>query len=130
MIVLQGPYLLIGVLLLRRGVREQTNGLSRELFVEAGSQHGAVTDAEVPVLLDPLRRWLLRVFAARRRGGLATYRYLGRLHAAQLDLGMRLWHQRRGEADADEPGEPELRDRVLAIRGAPPVPDRGEKVMS
>ncbi|MBB4911659.1 PrsW family intramembrane metalloprotease [Actinophytocola algeriensis] len=128
MLVLQGPYLLIGFLLLRGGVRAQTAGLSREFFVEAGSPHGAVTDAEVPVLLDPLRRWLLRVLAARRHG-FAAYRHLGRLHAAQLDLGMRLWHQRRGEAGAHEPGETELRDRVLAIRAAAPLsPDRGEKV--
>ena len=131
MVVLQGPYLVICVLLLRRGVREQTGGLSRELFAEAGSPHGAVTEAEVPVLLNPLRRLLFRVFAARRRGGLATYRYLGRLHAAQLDLAMWRWHRRRGEADADGPGESALRDRVLAIRSAPPlVPDSGEKVLS
>ena len=131
MIVLQGPYLLIAVLLLRRGVREQTSGLARELAAEAGSAHGTVTAAEVPVLLNPLRRLSLRLRAARQRGGLAAYRYVARLHAAQLDLGMRLWHQRRGDPGAGEPGAPELRDRVLAIRSSPPVSwHRGEKVLS
>jgi RsiW-degrading membrane proteinase PrsW (M82 family) len=131
MLVLQGPYLLIGVLLLRRGVREQTSALTRELTAEAGSAHGAVTAAEVPVLLNPLRRFLLRVRAARHRGGLTAYRYVARLHAAQLDLAMRLWHQHRGDADAGEPSAAELRDRVLAIRRTPPVSwRRAEEVVS
>jgi RsiW-degrading membrane proteinase PrsW (M82 family) len=130
MVVLQGPVLVILVLLLRRGVRTQTSGLLREFRAEAGTPYGTVTEAEIPVLLNPLRRLGLRLRAARRRGGLAAYRYVGRLHAAQLDLGMRLWHQRRGEADAAEPDEFALRDRVLALKRTPPRSWTREKVMA
>lgn len=97
-LLLLGPFLLMYLLLLRRGLRYQSAALAVELRHEANSGYDAVTAAELPVLLNPARRFRTRVDAF-RRGGLRAYRRLSRLYQAQLDLGMCHWHQARQDPD-------------------------------
>jgi RsiW-degrading membrane proteinase PrsW (M82 family) len=123
LLVLQGPFVAAYALLLRRGGRHQAAGLARELAVEARAGTGAVNAAEIPILLDPGRRFRLRVLAFRRRGGIGAYRYLGRLQAAQLDLATERWHRGRQPADPWGPGEAELRSRVLRLKRHPAMTD-------
>jgi RsiW-degrading membrane proteinase PrsW (M82 family) len=125
LVALQGPFVAMYVLLLRRGQRHQAAGMAWELRAEAVSGRGAITPAEAAILLSPGRRFRLRVLAFRRRGGLGAYRYLGRLQAAQLDLATERWHRGRGEADPRGPAETVLRDRVLHLKRNPAMP-RGE----
>jgi RsiW-degrading membrane proteinase PrsW (M82 family) len=120
LILVQGPFVLIYVLLLRRGLRNQASALAYEFGQEARSPARAVTTAEIPILLSPIRRFKLKILAARRHGGLAAYRYVGRLHAAQLELGMQRWHRSRHEVDHRSPDEQTLRERVLALKRNPP----------
>ncbi|MEO3753681.1 PrsW family intramembrane metalloprotease [Streptomyces sp. B6B3] len=124
-LLLQGPLLLLYLLLLRRGLRGQAAGLAVELSVEAARGHGAVTWDELPALLNPARRFRIKVDALRRGGGLRAYRRLARLHAAQFDLGMLQWHTSRDEVDPyDTRNEAQLRERVLRLKaeGAVPFP--------
>jgi hypothetical protein len=121
LIILQGPFVAMYILLLRRGLRSQAAGLSRELGAEAQAGTGAVTAAEIPVLLDARRRFRLRVLAFRRHGGLEAYRYVGRLQAAQLDLATQRWHCSRGEADPWAEDEATLRARVLQLKREAPA---------
>jgi len=121
LLALQGPFVLLYLWLLRSGLRDQRSALGVELDAEARSGHGAVTLREVPALLSPARRLRKRVDAL-RRGGADAYRELGRLYAAQLDLGMQLWHRSRGESDPWAVPEPELRRRVLLMKHARLVP--------
>jgi RsiW-degrading membrane proteinase PrsW (M82 family) len=111
--VLQGPFVVLYLLLLRRGLRGQGAGLSAGLRGEVATGLGAVTDAEVPVLLDPGRRLWLGITTLRRYGW-AAYRALGRLQAAQFELGLLRWHRARGEAGEAAPDEDAL--RVLVAR--------------
>jgi RsiW-degrading membrane proteinase PrsW (M82 family) len=130
-VVLQGPFVVLYLILLRRGLRDQAAALAVELGTEAATGFGAVNAWEVPVLLRPARRFYLRLTAL-RRDGLAGYRDLGRLFAAQLDLGMARWHRTRGETVAGAPDEQALRQRIdqlkyqlnqrNAMRAAPPQP--------
>ena len=85
LLALQGPLLVIYLLLLRRGLRGQAAMLATDLSAEAATGHGAVTEPEIPILLNPRKRFRLRL-AALRRYGPAAYRTLGQLHAAQYDL--------------------------------------------
>ncbi|MEV5510016.1 PrsW family intramembrane metalloprotease [Streptomyces orinoci] len=117
-LVLQGPLVLLYLLLLRRGLRDQAEALAVELRAEAATGQGAVTAAEVPVLLRPARRFYLRLHALRHQGPDA-YRRLGRLYAAQLRLGMARWHRSRDEYDPYAPDEQALRQRVLALKHQP-----------
>ncbi|WP_143671252.1 PrsW family intramembrane metalloprotease, partial [Streptomyces sp. Ru87] len=124
-LLLQGPLLVLYLLLLRRGLRDQAAGLAVELSAEAARGHGAVTWGELPALLNPARRFRVKVDALRRGGGLRAHRRLGRLHAAQFDLGMHLWHASRDEVDPyDTRNEAQLRERVLRLKaeGAAPFP--------
>jgi protease PrsW len=124
-LLLQGPLLVLYLLLLRRGLRGQAAGLAVELSAEAARGHGAVTWGELPALLNPARRFRVKVDALRRGGGLRAYRRLARLHAAQFDLGMHRWHASRDEVDSyDTRDEARLRERVLRLKaeGAVPFP--------
>ncbi|OLB73325.1 MAG: hypothetical protein AUI14_26605 [Actinobacteria bacterium 13_2_20CM_2_71_6] len=113
--VMQGPLVGMCLLLLRRGLRTQADGLATELRAEARAGFGVVTEAEIPVLLRPARRFWLRVVMLRRYG-LAGFRALGRLHQAQLDLAAHRWHRARGELDELAADEHVLRERVLRRR--------------
>ena len=114
-IVLQGPVVLLYLLLLRRGLRAQAGAMAVELPAEARTGFGAVTVDELPALLRPARRFFLAVRAF-RQGGVPAYRHLRRLHAAQFDLAAQRWHRTRGEADPWAPAESLLRDRVLRLK--------------
>jgi RsiW-degrading membrane proteinase PrsW (M82 family) len=121
LLALQGPFVALYLLLLRRGRRDQAAGLARELVMEARAGTGAITAAEVPILLDPGRRFRLRLLAFRRRGGLGAYRYLARLQAAQLDLVTERWHRARQAPNPWDPAETELRARVLRLKRHPAI---------
>lgn len=125
LLLLQGPFVAAYLLLLRRGRQDQVSGLARELAVEARAGTGAINPAEIPILLDPGRRFRLRVLAFRRRGGLGAYRYLGRLQAAQLDLVTERWHRGRQSANLWDPGETELRARVMRLKLHPALAGTG-----
>jgi hypothetical protein len=103
------------LLLLRRGLRTQAAVLATEMQAEAATGYGAITDPEIPVLLNPAKRLRLTVTALRRYG-LASYRALGRLHAAQYDLATQRWHRARQDADDWAVPEEELRERVLDLK--------------
>jgi RsiW-degrading membrane proteinase PrsW (M82 family) len=119
-VVLQGPLVLLYLLLLRRGIRSQTGAMAAELTAEAQTGHGAVTEDEVPTLLRPARRFYLR-YKAFRRGGRTSSRHLKRLWAAQLELATLRWHRSRDEIDPSSPGETALRERVLRIKDEQPA---------
>ena len=119
MLMLQGPFLLAYVVLLRRGLRYQHDALQVEIPDEVASAHGAIAPDEADALLTPARRFRLHVDAF-RRGGPAAYRRSSRLHAAQLDLAMLRWHQRRGEPPLGGAALDAARHRVLRLKiGAP-----------
>jgi RsiW-degrading membrane proteinase PrsW (M82 family) len=113
--VLQGPLVAIYLVLLRRGLKDQAAALAVELRAEAATGFGVVTALEVPVLLRPARRFYLRLSVLQREG-IAGYRQLGRLFAAQLDLGMARWHRSRGESEPSAPDEMVLRERIARLK--------------
>jgi RsiW-degrading membrane proteinase PrsW (M82 family) len=115
LIVVQGPAVAMYLLLVRQGVRSQAAGLATELRAEADTGFGTVTDAEVPVLLSPARRFWLR-FTVLRRHGIAGYRAVDRLQQAQLNLATQAWHRARGELTPDAPDDRSLRERILRLR--------------
>jgi hypothetical protein len=114
-LALLGPFLVMYLLLLRRGLRCQSAALAVELRHEASSGHDAVTAGELPVLLDPARRFRTRVDAFLRAGPGAWHR-LSRLYQAQLDLGMCRWHQAREDPDRADVDLARLRRRVRTLR--------------
>ncbi|WP_327351024.1 PrsW family intramembrane metalloprotease [Streptomyces sp. NBC_01304] len=123
MFLFQGPLVLLYVILVRRGNKDQAAALAVELRAEAATGFGAVTAAEVPVLLRPGRRLFLRLRAL-RRDGLTGYRDLSRLYAAQLRLGAARWDRARDEyvaaTDASVPATPEeqtLREQIMRLKG-------------
>ena len=113
--VLQGPLVLLYLLLLRAGLKAQRSALEIELAAEARSGSGAVAEDEIEVLLRPERRFYLKMQAL-FRDGLIGYLTLGRLFAAQLDLGLQRWHRARGEVDEFAPDEQALRERIRRRR--------------
>ncbi|MBT2384378.1 PrsW family intramembrane metalloprotease [Streptomyces sp. ISL-11] len=116
-----GVFVVLYVLILRRGLKAQAAGLARALRTEAEAGTGAVTAGETGLLLDPRRRLLveLRVW---RRDGTAGLRHLMRLHQAQLDLATQRWHRASAGADSFVPDGRALRTRVLELKGIPPIP--------
>jgi hypothetical protein len=115
LILLQGPFVAVYLMLVRNGRRAQTAGLTAEVHAEAGTGRGAITEAEIPTLLNPARRLWFEISVLRRHG-LTAYRALNRLHAAQYDLAAQRWRQASGEAADVEP----LRDRIRQRRAALP----------
>ncbi|MFE2879363.1 PrsW family glutamic-type intramembrane protease [Streptomyces roseus] len=123
--ITSGVFVVLYVLILRRGLRAQAQGLSHALEAEAGNASRAVTAPEVGLLLSPRRRLLLEL-RVWRRDGTAGVRHLMRLHQAQLDLATQQWHRTRPGADALIPDERHLRELVLALKspavtGNPPA---------
>ncbi|TCO61998.1 PrsW family glutamic-type intramembrane protease [Actinocrispum wychmicini] len=114
-LLFQGPMVLLYLVLLRRGLRDQAAGLAVELADEAELGFGAVTPDEVPVLLRPMRRFYLQLKALRHAGP-TSYLRLGRLYDAQLQLGLARWHRSRGEQDPFAPDVRILRDRVVGLK--------------
>lgn len=129
LLVIQGPVIVMYLLLARGGARSQAAGLATELREEARLGFGTVTPAEVPVLLSPGRRFWLRVIMLRRYGW-AGYRALDRLQQAQLALGTQRWHRARGEVAPDAPEDDALRLQILALRrdAGTRLPSRAQEV--
>lgn len=115
LLVIQGPVIVMYLLLMRGGGRSQAAGLATELRAEAHLGFGTVTDAEVPVLLSPGRRFWLRITMLRRYGW-AGYRAMDRLQQAQLALATQRWHRARGEVAPDAPEDDALRLQILRLR--------------
>ncbi|WP_324797765.1 PrsW family glutamic-type intramembrane protease [Streptomyces cyaneofuscatus] len=105
-LVAAGPFVVLCLLLLRRGLRDQAAVLRAALPVETASGTGAVTPAEGGLLLSPGRRLLLEL-AVWRRDGTAGLRHLIRLQQAQL----RLLHDPL----------PQRSDEVRQLKGLPPL---------
>ncbi|MFJ8011327.1 PrsW family glutamic-type intramembrane protease [Streptomyces sp. NPDC096339] len=122
-LLLQGPLVVLYVMLLRRGLRSQAGGLEAALGSLPPEARRAITSDEAALLLSPARRFRLKVDALRARGSLrerlAAYRRLSRLHAAQFDLATERWHRLRGEADPAAPDDAALCERILELKGAP-----------
>ena len=114
-LLMDGPFTAIVVLLLYMGAKAEGAAIERHLRLEAGLGRGTIVPSEVAVLVDPWRRaaarW--RTFA---RLGFRAYRQVGRLQQAQLELAMERWHRERQEIDEPLEAEEALRSRVLALR--------------
>ena len=85
-LILQGPMVLLYVLLLWRGTVGQGQRMAVALRAEAARPDAGVREEELDVLLDPRKRGWLRLVAWRRHGW-AAYRALGRLHVTQYEVG-------------------------------------------
>lgn len=120
-LVLQGPLVMLYLVLLRRGLKDQVAALSIELRAEAATGFGAIEAYEIPTLLRPWRRFRLRVRAL-RSGGVAEWAALGRLYNTQLELGMARWHTMRGERDPHGPDDHHLRQRIAELKYRRPRP--------
>ncbi|MFJ3974725.1 PrsW family intramembrane metalloprotease [Streptomyces sp. NPDC090021] len=122
-LLLQGPLVVLYVLLLRRGLRSQAGGLATALDGLPPPLRQAVTAEEATMLLSPARRFRLKADLLRAHGALpqrfAAYRRLVRLHEAQLDLATERWHRLRGESDPAAPDEDMLRARIMRLKGGP-----------
>ncbi len=103
-IALQLPFVLMYVLLLRKGMRDQSTAMAAGLTAAAADGSGAVIGAEVPILLDARRRFGLRLATFAQRG-LPAYRWLTELHDRQLELGVTM--------------APELRARIIDMKRNP-----------
>jgi protease PrsW len=112
-----GPFLAVLLVLLAMGLQIEGSALTRHLEQEAATGLGGVTPDEVPVLMDPRRRFRARM-AALATSGPGAYLRLARLQTAQLNLAMERWHRERDEIDGPQAAEEELRRRVLALRDA------------
>ncbi|WP_239342234.1 PrsW family intramembrane metalloprotease [Frankia sp. CiP3] len=108
--VLQGPFVVLYMMLLRVGRRCDGTAIAIALRAEAASGFGAVTEPEIPVLLTPAKRLWLRVTMLRRYGW-AGYTAVGQLQTAQFDLAARLAY-----GPGDGPPESALRAGVFARR--------------
>ncbi len=105
--LLQGPVIVLYLLLLRQGVRGQGNRLRGRIQEESLLPHGAISERELPVLLEPRKRAWLRLTTLRRYGW-SAYRALGQLQAAQYEVAA-LRDDRPAEAE-------EQRARVRRFR--------------
>ncbi|MGC4790543.1 PrsW family intramembrane metalloprotease [Micromonospora sp. DT178] len=121
LIVLKGPAFAILLFLVIIALRQETRSLHQHLRGEACDPRGAITPAEVPVLVNPPLRLRMRLQAL-LRGDRAAYTRMKRLHSAQLDLAFARWRRDRG--DPPPPGaEDTLRQRIHDLRtDSPSVP--------
>ncbi|MEU6072957.1 PrsW family intramembrane metalloprotease [Micromonospora sp. NPDC047074] len=117
LLVLKGPAFAVLLFLVVVALRQETRLLHRHLQAEAGTTFGAVTPAEVPVLVNAPLRFRMRLRAL-WRGDHQAYARVKRLHAAQLDLAFVRWRRERG--DPQPPGaEESLRHRIGRLRSEP-----------
>ncbi|MGW4501858.1 PrsW family intramembrane metalloprotease [Micromonospora sp. NPDC004336] len=114
LIVLKGPSFAVLLFLVVLALRHETGSLHRQLRAEAASRSDAVTPAEVPVLVDPPRRFLLRLHTLLWESP-AAYRRMKRLHAAQLDLAFARWRRERGEPQPPA-AEEALRQQIHQLK--------------
>ena len=115
-LLVQVPFIVLGALLLRGGLR--TRAAAARAAVAAEAAAGVViTNREVPFLVNPaLQVWAV-VSTWRRYGG-STALALNRLQKAQLDLAAWRWQQQSADAAghlAPEEVE-ELRANVIRLK--------------
>ncbi|WIV59229.1 PrsW family intramembrane metalloprotease [Amycolatopsis nalaikhensis] len=115
LVLLQGPFVLMYLLLVKRALRDQAAALATGLAAESAAADIAVTAEEIPILLSPRRRTAMRGAAFRYRGGLRAYRYIGHLHDVQIDLGL----QHTGFARDGSRSVATLRRRVAHLKQHP-----------
>ncbi|MEU4644503.1 PrsW family intramembrane metalloprotease [Micromonospora sp. NPDC023814] len=114
LIVLKGPAFAILLFLIIIALRQETRSLHQHLRREARDPRGAITPAEVPVLVNPPLRFRMRLQAL-LRGDRPAYSRMKRLHSAQLDLAFAEWRRDRG--DPQPPGvEESLRQRIHDLK--------------
>jgi hypothetical protein len=113
LLLVEVPFFLVVLAILRSANRERAAAAAVAVPAEAATGGGAITEPEVPVLVDPaLRLWL--VVTAWRRLGPQHVRGLLRLHSAQLDLAGWRWQEQQGRA---EPAEGDrLRAQVMRLK--------------
>lgn len=121
-LLLQGPLVVLSVLLVRRGLRAEAAELATALQAEAATELGAVEAVEIPALLDPASRLWLTVTVLRRHGRAAVL-LLWQVQVAQLDLAAHRGHRDREDADPGGEAEQALRERVLRLKHAQPAGD-------
>ena len=114
-LLIDGPFTLIVILLLVAGWRREGRMLREQLTAEAALGMGTVLPEEVDVLASPRQRarWRRREFMTY---GWRGYRWLGRLQRAQLALAMERWHRARQEIDDPLEAEDALRQKILIVR--------------
>ncbi|HVX47488.1 MAG TPA: PrsW family glutamic-type intramembrane protease [Mycobacteriales bacterium] len=113
-----GLFLVLYLLLLWLGLKDQRRLLESAMRIEIATGSGAIAPGDVPVLLAPRLRLQRRILAL-RMDGWAGMRTLIRLQRAQLDLAAGRGRMLRGRHDRTGPDEPTLRARVLALRYGP-----------
>jgi len=118
-LLVPAPFIVLWVLLLRAGLPVRAAAARAAVPAEAAAG-GAITDREVPYLVDPaLRLWAL--VSTWRRYGRTAALALNRVQAAQVDLAGWRWQRLRagsaGEVGGDEEGE-ELRAKVIRLKAA------------
>ncbi|GAA3762878.1 hypothetical protein GCM10022225_55710 [Plantactinospora mayteni] len=117
LIVLKGPAFAILLFLIIIALRQETRSLHQHLWAEARDPRGAITPADVPVLVNPPLRFRMRLQAL-LRGDRPAYTRMKRLHSAQLDLAFARWRGDRG--DPRPPGaEESLRQRIRDLTVGP-----------
>ena len=114
-LLIDGPFTLMVLVLLYLGLRYEGKVLTAQLQEEAALGLGTVLPEEVPILASPRQRarWRRAEFW---RYGWRGYRWLGRLQRAQLDLAWERWHRARQDIDDPLQAEEMLRQRILTIR--------------
>ena len=120
--VTTGPFVVMYLILLRRGIRNQAAGLSAQIRAEALSGSGAITSTEIPIIRRSAARFFIRVDTL-RSSTLPEFRHIRKLQAAQLDLVTSRWHRVRGETDPKSPDESVHRERVLVLKRQHAHPD-------
>ena len=112
----QAPFAVLALLMLRSARRARAAAANTAVPAEAASGGPAITQAEVPFLVNPsLRFWAL--VTTFRRYGADRARRLLRLQSAQLELAA--WHLRMRQEGADPETQeegPVLRAKVMRLK--------------
>jgi len=120
LLLVQAPFVVVVVLLLRDGLRRRAIAARQAVAAEVATGRGAVTSLDETVLTDPALRWWVTVATWRGLGRDRALR-LRRLHAAQRELVNRHWPGREPAPDsAPDPEVDRLRAEVMALRSALP----------
>lgn len=116
LLLVQAPFVVVVVLLLRDGLRRRAVAAREAVAAEVATGRGAVTSFDQDVLTNPALRWWLTVATWRGLGRDRALR-LYRLHAAQRDLASRHWP---GDDPAPDTELDRQRAEVMALRSALP----------
>jgi hypothetical protein len=123
-LIVQAPWVVLAVLLLRSGLRSRAAAARAALAEEVATGHGAITQADAAVLADPALRAWVTVNAARLLGW-AQVRKLRRLHRAQYALAAAHWWAAENPGGPGEPADvaqgDRLRAAVLRLKAPPNI---------